>query len=295
MIKVPFSILPPPVLYQLGSLFRGFAELIRPFFPFLPLHLRQAEFKVSAREYLALCMAATVSFFIIGTTFFLLLLFLFRSDKYIIAPAVLFFIGIFTFLQQVMYPRLMAARRIKGVEKNLLSALRTILIQINSGIPLFEVLVSISAEDYGESSYEFRKAAKEINAGRPEVEALEELATENPSLYFRRAIWQIANGMKAGSDISSVLKEVISALSQEQLIQIENYGSQLNPLAMFYMLVAIILPALGMAFLIVISSFVNLAGPALQMVFWALLAFVIFFQFMFLGMIRTRRPNLLGT
>ena len=95
--------------------------------------------------------------------------------------------------------------------------------------------------------------------------------------------------------MEAVIKEVIDSVSQEQIIQIENYGSQLNPMAMFYMLVAIIMPALGMTFLIVISSFVALSDFATKLIFWSLYGFVFFFQIMFLGMIRTKRPNLLTT
>ena len=64
--------------------------------------------------------------------------------------------------------------------------------------------------------------------------------------------------MKAGADISTVLKEVIDALSEEQIVQIQDYGSKLNPLAMFYMLLGVIMPALSITFVIIISSFSGL-------------------------------------
>jgi len=60
------------------------------------------------------------------------------------------------------------------------------------------------------------------------------------------------------------------------------------------MLVAVIVPSLSMTFLIIISSFVALTDFALKMVFWGLFAIVFFFQLMFLGIIKSRRPNLLG-
>jgi len=143
-------------------------------------------------------------------------------------------------------------------------------------------------------STEFSTVVKEINAGKPQVEALEEIAVENPSLFFRRSIWQLVNGMKAGSDMSGVIKEIINSLSEEQVLQIQRYGGQLNPLAMFYMLVAVIAPTLGMTFLIIISSFIALGETITKIVFWGLFGFVCFFQIMFLGIIKSRRPNLLG-
>ena len=156
-----------------------------------------------------------------------------------------------------MYPKLIANKRIKKLEVNLLPALQSMLIQLNSGVPLFDILVGISKGDYGEISKEFSTVVKEINTGKPQVDALEDIAVENPSLFFRRAIWQIVNGMKAGSDMSNVIKEIINSLSEEQVLQIQRYGGQLNPLAMFYMLVAVIMPTLGMTFLIVISAILH--------------------------------------
>ena len=291
-IIIPFSIFPPALLRKIAVLFMGLAQHLSPLFPFMEMNLIQAKVKISKINYLALCLAATTSFFIIFSL--ILGIFLAKIGKVLLAPPIIFVLCIFIFLQQIMYPKLIAARRIKGVEKNLLSALRTILIQVNAGVPLFDVLVAIASEDYGEISTEFRNAVKEINAGTPEVVALEELATKNPSIYFRRSLWQMVNGMKAGSPIEQVLKEVINALSQEQVIQIETYGSQLNPLAMFYMLIAIILPALGMTMLIVVSSLVALSNFTLQIIFWGFYGIILFFQLMFLGLIRTRRPNLLG-
>ena len=100
--------------------------------------------------------------------------------------------------------------------------------------------------------------------------------------------------MKAGSNISSVLEETLNNLSKEQIIQIEQYGSQLSPLAMFYMIIAVIMPALAMTMLIILSSFVYQEASTIKMVFFGIYVFILFFQIMFLGMIKTRRPNLIG-
>ena len=63
---------------------------------------------------------------------------------------------------------------------------------------------------------------------------------------------------------------------------------------MFYMLVAVIAPSLGMTFLIMLSSFIALSPEYTKIVFYGLYVAVIFFQIMFMGMIKSRRPNLLG-
>ena len=190
-------------------------------------------------------------------------------------------------------PSTRASSRIRSLEKNLLPALQSIYVQINSGIPLFEVLTNISNADYGEVSKEFSKSVDKINAGESQVEALEEMVVENPSTFFRRAIWQIINGMKSGADLSSTIEQTIGTLAEEKLIQIQNYGARLNPLAMFYMLIGIILPALSIIFIILFISIIGIPTTTAKAIFFAFYFFVLIFQILFLGIINTRRPSLL--
>jgi len=203
-------------------------------------------------------------------------------------------VSFFVFLQQLTYPKIYSGKRVKNIERNLLGALQDIMIQLNSGVPLFDIMVNISRGGYGGVSDEFSKAVKDINAGKPQVETLEEMAAVNPSLFFRRAIWQLVNGMKSGANMSNVVSEIINLMSEEQILQIQRYGSQLNPLAMFYMLAVVIIPSLGTTFMIMMSSFISLSEFATKLMFWGLYGMVIFFQILFIGVIKSKRPNLLG-
>ncbi len=294
MFKIPYSLLPTKVLRNASSIFRGIGEALQNLFPFLKLYLKQAEAEISVKEYLSMCFLSSLLFFVFFGFFFILILALARVGKsFLFGLITAIVVTIFVFLQQIIYPRVYAHRRIKGIERNLLSALQNILIELNSGVPLFDILVNISKGDYGEVSREFLKAVREINAGRPQIETLEEIAAINPSLFFRRAVWQIVNGMKSGANMASVVNEIINSLSEEQILQIQRYGSQLNPLAMFYMLTVVIAPSLGMTFLIILSSFISLSEFATKLIFWGLYGIVVFFQIMFMGVIKSRRPNLL--
>ena len=295
MIKIPYSLLPPNLLKKVAhnSLFIG--ESLRPLFPFLKMHLIQAEIELEDREYLTMCSIASLSFFIFfGSFIFLIVGAAGAENAFIASYAIALIFTLFVFMQQLMYPRLHTNKRVKDIERNLLPALQNILVEINSGVALFEVFNNIAKSDYGGVSNEFEKAVKHIQTAKPQIESIEEMGSANPSIFFRRAIWQLVNGMKSGADIGTVIAEIINSLAEEQVLQVQKYGGQLNPLAMFYMLVAIILPSLGMTFLIIISSFINLSSFATKAVFWGLYGFVIFFQLMFLGIIKSRRPNLLG-
>jgi len=257
-------------------------------------NLEHCQVDLTRKDYVAIGLRSFTHFFvfmmIISTT---ILGFLEVPYYYLVGAGVSVFIAGFIFISQMSYPKMHVMRRQKNIDKNLLSALEDILVQLNSGIPLFSVMVNISAAGYGELSSEFRKAVHRINAGSPEQEVLEDLSKRNPSPYFKRTLWQISNGMNAGSDMSIVVKDSMRALTEEQNIQIQNYGNKLNPLMVFYMLAAVIVPALSITFLTILSSMINLPKSTTQYMFMCLLVLVLFVQIMFLGIIKSRRPSLL--
>lgn len=308
----PFSIIPVKILAKISPIFDHISSRLATKTSSLELNLRKIDTNISAREYLSMSFASTIFTFliltligtIIGTKGFTKLNL--SSSPTGMASAELtgvaaslgiiliaFIISIFLFFQQLMYPKVKAYDKIKKIDKNLLPALQHILIQISSGAPLFDSLVGVSTGDYGAVSNEFKLAVRKIHAGTNQITALEEVAEKNPSPYFRSAIWQITTGMRTGSDITQVLKNAIEDLSEEQVIQIQKYGGQLNPLAMFYMLIAVIIPSLGLTFIMILSAMANIPETLTKFIFLGLLVLVFFFQIMFLGIIKSRRPNLL--
>ncbi len=275
------------------TLLDGAADFLRKFFPSLKLRLQQANISADDRRYTASALIAAILFFL-GTAILLFVIFLFlKSENYLIIFTVSLIFGFFIFLQRMFSPNIAALARTRDIERNLLPVLQSIYVQINSGISLFEILVNISKADYGEISIEFLKTVKQINGGKPQIDALEELAAKNPSLFFRKALWQIINGMKAGAEISTVINETISTLSEEQLIQIQSYGARLAPLAMFYMFTAVIIPALSLTFIILFLSFTALPDNVAKSIFYGLYFLVLISQIIFTGFITSRRPSLL--
>ena len=77
-------------------------------------------------------------------------------------------------------------------------------------------------------------------------------------------------------------------LAEEQRIQMRNYGAQLNSLAIMYMMACIIVPTISLIFLMVISSFVDF--PITDVILYSILAAMVFVQYMFVGLIESRRP-----
>ncbi len=260
----------------------------------LKYYLEKAEVDLSREEYLGIVSRSSVIFMTIGYIVFSTALFFMKRelDSFLIALMPTILVGIFTSFSQINYPKVLANKQQKAIERNLLPAMEDMLVQLSSGVPLFNILVNISSSGYGQLSIEFKKAVRKINAGYPQIEVIEEMGKKNHSLLFRKALWQISNGMKAGSNITEVIKDIIHSLNEEQYLQIQTYGNKLNPLIMFYMLISIILPALAITFLTIIASIVNLPKSIATGLFIGLYIVSVLVQIMFLGAIRTAKPSL---
>lgn len=295
--SIPFALIPPAMLEKIYRPFMIVGHLLETtIFHNFNLKLQQARMTITSGKYWAMCFANDLILSIMLSIFVFLIAN--NSTKLKTSPlliAILSCIGLIGFMlfQQRAAPEIYIKKRVDDLEKNTLPALQNFLIQLRSGIPLFDIMVNVAASDYGEVSKEFMNVVKKINGGIPQVEALERMALENPSGIFRSAIWQMVNGLKTGSNLTDVLREIMAALADEQILQVEQYGSVLSPLTMFYMIMAVILPAIGVNFLIVIVSFMNLDMGPTKIVFWCVYGFILIVQLMFINIIKTKRPSLL--
>ncbi len=289
-MRIPLVPFPINTAKKFAKSFYGFGEILSKFFPNLEIQLERADLNISSLEYLSIALFSSIFWIIfMSVIFFATYNFLTLSENFIrIWFSIPIFFGFISFVYLLAYPSFIVTKRIKNLERNMIYALRHLQIQIKSGVPLFDALVSVSNANYGVISEELKKTIKKISTGTSETESLEELASRNPSLYFRRTIWQINNALRSGADLGNTLDNIVVSLSNEQRIAIRKYGSQLNPLAMMYMMMSVIIPTLGVTFLLVISSFIGLLVT--EMIFWIILIGVATFQFFFIGIVKSRRP-----
>jgi len=281
-----------PAVLKISKKFLGIAEVFERTNPALKLTMMQAEMGLSAREYLAYSLVlsmGTVILPFIGLIPIAGTLFGWEAKTFLLLFLLSAFLGWFQFNYFLLLPKLYVAKRAKEIDKDLLFALRHLLIKIRSGITLFESMKGISKGGYGLVSLEFGRIVSEISAGKGEVEVLEDAAYRNTSVYFRRALWQISSSMRAGADIGNTLTNIVGNLSAEQRISIRKYGSELSPLALGYMMITIIIPTLGVSIMIVLSQLMSslaIGKPMFVIVYFM----VLMCQYFLIGVIRTRRP-----
>lgn len=175
----------------------------------------------------------------------------------------------------------------KEISKEIVFAGRFLVIELQSGVPLYNALDNL-AKNYKAIGMYSKVIIDKVDLGTSMEDALNEAVELSPSEDFKKMLFQIINSMRTGSDVASALSTAIDQIAKRQQIQVSEYGKKLNPLAMFYMMIAVIAPSLGMTMLIIVSSFVNFTlSLTILIVLAAALGFV---QFMFLSIIKFSRP-----
>ncbi|MBL7055031.1 type II secretion system F family protein [Candidatus Woesearchaeota archaeon] len=211
--------------------------------------------------------------------------------KYNLLKGILFIfvpiLFIFLFFYMLKFPDIKIEKKEKEISKEIVFAGRYLIIELESGVALYNALVNIS-KNYESIGKYFKEITDKVDLGTPLEEALNEAVEFIPSDDFRRILWQILNSLRTGSDVGQSLNAVIEQIVKEQTIKVNTYGRKLNPLAMFYMIIAIILPSLGVTMLIILSSFVEFElNMTILMVIACFLGFI---QFMFMSIIKFSRP-----
>ena len=279
---------PSEKIMRRASYFYPIASKLEKSFKNLRVYLYQAKYNMSVVEHISYSLYVST----LNTLYLILaLLFLYiithNSIFLTLIPASLL-IFIMMFYTVLFKPKVVALRIARKIEEELPYALRHLLIEVKSGVPLYQGLISISS-GYGMLSEEFKDIVKKINSGVSMIKAIEDSVIRSASLSYRRAFWQILNSLKTGTDVEKPLEEIVKEIVKEQIIAIKNYGQQLNPLTLMYMMIAVIMPSLGITFLMIISSFISYSIPTGML--WGVVLFLIFFQWMFINLIKSRRPN----
>ncbi|RJQ15913.1 hypothetical protein C4573_07215 [Candidatus Woesearchaeota archaeon] len=214
-----------------------------------------------------------------------LILFAFTKAWQVIflAPFV-FIVGFFYFVRYVDYR---IEKINKGISREIVFAGRFLIIELESGVPLYNTFENLG-RNYRFVGIYFQEIAEKVKLGTAFEDAINETIEVTPSSDLRRILWQILNALKTGANIQKSLESALDQIVEEQQIAVKEYGRKLNPLAMFYMMIAIIVPSLGVTMLVIMATFI---GVQLDLfILLAIAAFIGFVQFMFLAIVRSNRP-----
>jgi len=229
--------------------------------------------------------------FMMALMFSILSLFLILKNQKSVALVVVVFIISFIIFFFLMLKRLDVSitKREQEIDRDVLFAGRFLLVKLNSGKPLINALFEAS-ESYGVAGDYFKEIVSDIKLGTPLEDALEKAYKTTPSKKFRKILFQINNALKIGVDVSQPLESMLEEISQEQLVEIQRYGKKLNSIVMFYLLAAIVAPSLGITLFSIVASMMSLRIDLVA--FFMVLFLLVIVQLIFIGVIRSIRPNL---
>ncbi|MBI5003031.1 type II secretion system F family protein [Candidatus Woesearchaeota archaeon] len=193
-------------------------------------------------------------------------------------------IGYFFFF--MMSPKNIINKRKRELDQEVLFAGRFLLVKVHSGRPLLNALIE-GSQSYGIASKYFKEIVEDINLGTPIEKALDNAVKYSPSEKYRRILFQISTALKVGIDVSIPLSNAIDEITAEQLTEIQRYGKKLNSLALFYMLLAIVLPSIGMAIFVVVGGLLGL--PIERNLFLVVTGALVIVQLIFVSVFKASR------
>ncbi|MEW6749332.1 MAG: type II secretion system F family protein [Candidatus Micrarchaeota archaeon] len=292
--KIPLLLFPTPKTERLLKRMGKFGLVLLPAFPALPQTLSKIRLDVRPEIYLVASLLSSFTYGLLFFIFSLALITLTAMQGEPLIPSLLIGISLWLlfFMLHLFYPAIIMKKIAAKENKDLLFALREIIIDVDGGVPLFDSLKNVSHAGYGYVSDDLEWVVRQVDSGIPEREALKQLALRTESEFLKRAAWQMVNALESGARMGDALESIASAVEDFLFREIKNYSSNLNFLLLLYMLGGVVAPSLGITFMILLSAFSGL-GVTLENV-TVLLLLSSTLQVMMIGYMASMRPELFG-
>ena len=292
--RIPMMILPLTACQGVGARFRGIGVKILSFYPSVKYDLHTIGINYPPENYCAVSFfSATIWGMIVA--FFLALIF----SRISFIPvefrlAMLLLLSLMTFLfflvLHLFYPRMIAKSIAQRIDRELIFAMRDLLIQISSGVPLFNAMDNVGNSNYGYVSREFSIISTHVKGGASLLDEVEAMAVRTQSEYLKKTSWQMATAIRSGANVTATIKGVVKMLVDYQFTLTKSFNAELNFIVLVYLMVSAVLPTIGTTVLVIFSVF-GMIGVTPE-VFDLLVAMSFFGQAAVIGYVKIKRPNL---
>jgi pilus assembly protein TadC len=290
--SVFLGVIPPVFAVKIGRRLGFLSNFFANLDPQFKLNLKKLNHQHTAKEYLEIGMT---SYLLLGLLLGYLVFFLSMAkenpvEKGIGLGLVIFFL-VFFMLTYMSVKSVASKLKEKSIliEKNLMYALKDMVLTAKSGGHLYEGMVGVADTDYGEVSVEFDIVVRKINVGIPFTDAIDEMVDRNTSDYLKKTGWRLINTYKTGSDIEVALSPIINELENNQRNKIENYAKELNLWSLVFMMFSVAIPTIGSTMMIVMSAFSQGGTTPGTFIGFGVVCLII--QFGITAFVKGRRPN----
>ena len=105
-------------------------------------------------------------------------------------------------------------------------------------------------------------------------------------------MWQIINALETGASLDMALTGIVDSLEAQIYRDVKNYSSNLNFLLLIYLMVAAVVPSIGVTFLVLLSAFGSFEIRTSTLIFLVSISAVM--QLVLIGYMSVGRPEIFG-
>ena len=265
----------------------AFVNRIVSYFPTLKIDLRIAHLPYTPIEFVNKNLKVTALYASLFTVLFFFVLQKAGMPLVLLLP-IFMVLFILLFEYSLLSIKARIKKREREIDKEVLFIGNYLLVKIYSGRPLLNALIETST-GRGIASKYIKEIVNDIETGNTIEEALNNAMIYSPSEKLKKVLFHVNNALQLGIDVTKPLESVLEEITREEELEIKKYGKKLNTLVIFYMLAAVIIPSLGTAMFIVISSLLNFSISLKELLIFSF--FIVVFQFMFITLFKSIRPR----
>lgn len=256
--RIPLVLLPLSSANTIGARLRGIGVRVASFYPSVRYDLRNIEVDVEPEHYCSIAFLSAAIWSVIITFFvgFVATRSTLPANAQLLMVFLSFMLSLLFFLiLHLAYPRIMAKNIAARVDRELIFAMRDLLIQISSGIPVFTAIENIASSNYEYVGREFQFVSIRVKGGASLVEALEDMAVRTQSEYLKKTAWQMVTAIRSGAQMDSALKGIVKMLVDYQFSVSKSFTAELNFIILVYLMVSAVLPTIGTTVMVIFSVF----------------------------------------
>ena len=292
--RIPLMLFPLSSLPTIGARLRGVGLRVFRFYPSIRYDLRNLGIEDPPEHYCAVALLSAAVWalliaFMVGVA-------LSMSEALVLPAKIIiaflaFLVGtLFFTLLHLAFPRIIARGIAAKIDHELIFAMRDMLIQVNSGIPLFNTLENLGNSSYKHVGPEFRSVATNVKGGSSLIDELESMAIRTQSEYLKKVAWQLVTSIRAGANLSSTIKGIVKLLVDYQFSLFKSFNAELNFIILIYLMIAAVLPTIGTTVMVIFSVF-GMLGVTPE-IFAGVVAVGFLGQIGIIGYVKMKRPSL---
>jgi flagellar protein FlaJ len=258
--------------------------------PELKIKLKKANSKQTPFQYIHQSIVMTI-FMIIFFEIISFLIFIKINIIYMIISSIIIILLFPLFFKfWYGYVDVLISKEAKRIDSDLLFLSEYLLVSLESGLPLGNVIEKVSKLNRPGGKF-FKRVYLDFQTGKDLESALSDAVEYSPSKSLKVLLKRLEDSLSIGVDLKKVLNNYIKESSEKKVIEIKGFSKKLNPIVMMYLLIGIVLPSLGITFFILGATILEITPQFLKLILIFIFLFMFLFQYMAYSIFKFNSSN----